>query len=289
MKIKEYPRSIIRALYLKSQGLSKLNKLGRQLASANGELQRTPCLVSLTSIPQRLEYIHLTIRSLLCQNDVSARIVLWLNHELRELLPRSLTKLQSERFEIIFKNQFSSHRKLVFSLDEFKQSVIVTCDDDLMYDSTWLSRLVRDHERFPNDIIAHECREISIDARGELLPYQLWPTSIAKDYSSPNLLPVGYGGVLYPPRALHGDVTNQELYMRLAPKADDLWFKAMSFLNGTSVRRSSNPGKKPVPIIGAKGSSLAKTNILQDGNRIQWEAICEHYDLAPDCRGIVDS
>ena len=151
-----------------------------------------------------------------------------------------------------------------------------------MYDATWLGRLMFDHKRFPSAVIAHECREITLGMDQKLLPYQQWPTIKKTDYSHVNLLPIGYGGVLYPAGALFTDVTQRDLYMALAPKADDLWFKAMSFLKGTSVRRSSNPGKKPMPIIGAKGSSLAKTNILQDGNRIQWQAICDHYQIKLD-------
>jgi hypothetical protein len=142
---------------------------------------------------------------------------------------------------------------------------------------------VQDHLRFPQDIIAHECREIMVGSENQLLPYKKWPTTERADYTALNLLPIGYGGVLYPPDVLHSDVVDEALYMRLAPKADDLWFKAMGLLKRVAVRRSSDPGEKPLPIIGAKGSSLATTNILQDGNRIQWQAICDYYQIKPDC------
>jgi len=276
MKLKEYPKSFFRARQLKSQSLESLKY------SVNEVKGSIPVIVSLTSIPQRLKYIHLTIRSLLCQDYAAQKIVLWLNDGLRGKLPKSLSDLEHDRFEIIFHDHFSSHRKLVFALDQYKESLIVTCDDDLMYDATWLGRLMFDHKRFPSAVIAHECREITLGMDQKLLPYQQWPTIKKTDYSHVNLLPIGYGGVLYPAGALFTDVTQRDLYMALAPKADDLWFKAMSFLKGTSVRRSSNPGKKPMPIIGAKGSSLAKTNILQDGNRIQWQAICDHYQIKLD-------
>ena len=131
-------------------------------------------------------------------------------------------------------------------------------------------------------MIAHQCRAITV-SNDELLSYDKWPTIKDKNVSCANFLPIGYGGVLYPVGALHIDVTDASKYMMLAPKADDLWFKAMSFINKTQVRRSSNPGEKPLPIIGAKGSSLATTNISQDGNRIQWQAICDYYQINLDC------
>ncbi|MDG1938437.1 MAG: hypothetical protein P8I62_06260 [Pseudomonadales bacterium] len=273
MKLKEYPKSFFRARELKRKSLESL------ACKVNEVEHSIPVIISLTSIPERLKYIHLTIRSLLCQDYTALKIVLWLNEELRGQLPKSLTELEHDRFEIIFNDHFSSHRKLVYSLDRYKESLIVTCDDDLMYDVTWLGRLMFDHKRFPSAVIAHECREITFGVDQKLLPYRRWSTIKAKDYSHVNLLPIGYGGVLYPAGALYADVTNRDLYMELAPKADDLWFKAMSFLKGTPVRRSSNPGEKPMPIIGAKGSSLAKENVFQDGNRIQWQAICNHYQI----------
>ena len=82
---------------------------------------------------------------------------------------------------------------------------------------------------------------------------------------------------------MHADTIREELYMQLAPKADDLWFKAMSLMSGVKVRRPLNPVKKPIPIIGAKGNSLAESNVVLDGNRKQWEAICNHYNLNLDC------
>lgn len=272
MKLKEYPQALFRAWLLR-------------LNSAKAPLKRDnsiPCIVSLTSIPSRLRTIDLVIRSLLMQDRPPEKIILWLNSSLEGVLPKKLIDLQSDYFEIRFRDQTCSHRKLVFSLQELKEKVVVTCDDDLMYDKTWLGRLYKDHLLYPNDVIAHQCRAITV-LDEKLLSYYQWPTIKDKNVSGANFLPIGYGGVLYPVAALHSDVTDASKYMMLAPKADDLWFKAMSFINKTQVRRSSNPGEKPLPIIGAKGSSLAKTNISQDGNRIQWQAICDYYQIKPDC------
>lgn len=138
-----------------------------------------------------------------------------------------------------------------------------------------------DHKKQPRNIICHECREISFDQNGEPNPYRQWPTIKQAGYSSPALAPIGYGRVLYPPASLHQDTVDKSLYLSLAPKADDLWFKAMGLIQGSSVMKCSEICKKPIPIIGAKGSSLAYSNIKKDGNRQQWLAICGHYNLSP--------
>jgi len=272
VKLKELPKSFFRAFILRR----------KSTVDVSGRKATVPCVISLTSIPSRLQTVDLVIRSLLRQSCLAEKIILWLNLSLEGQLPRQLAELQSDRFEIRFRDGASSHRKLVFSLLELSNKTLVTCDDDLMYDQTWLERLYADHQLYPQAIIAHECRSITV-LNKKLLDYQQWPTVRRNNFSHPSLLPIGYGGVLYPNGALYDDVTNQDLYMRLAPKADDLWFKAMGYLKGTMVRRSSDSGRKPLPIIGAKGSSLAKTNILQDGNRIQWQAICDHYSFSPSC------
>ena len=270
MKLKEYPQSIAQCL--------KLNFTLR----VNNVVKRVPCVVSLTSIDSRVKTLHLVIKSLLAQSYLPRKIILWLHHDLENQLPKNLLCLESDTFQIRFRSQFSSHRKLVFSLQEFSDEIIVTCDDDIMYDKNWLQSLYESHLKFPSDIIAQECREIIVK-KGKLLPYKEWTYIEAENITLPNLLPIGYGGVLYPAGAMHADTIREELYMQLAPKADDLWFKAMSLMNGVKVRRPLNPVKKPIPIIGAKGNSLAESNIVRDGNREQWQAICNHYNFNPNC------
>ena len=243
----------------------------------NAQAQRFPVIVSLTSIPSRLGIIHLTIRSLLVQSHSAEKIILWLNDSLRDQLPRSLRDLVSDRFEIRYVSLTCSHRKLIHSLELYPEKVIVTCDDDLMYDSSWLYRLYQSHTQHPRDIIAHECRLIRFSSSGQPAPYAEWKTESRTDFSEPWLMPIGYGGVLYPPHCLYADVQNQDLFLRLTPKADDLWFKAMSYLAGTQTRRSANPGRKPIPIIASQKESLKKTNVRQDGNYHQWLSLCNHY------------
>ncbi|ETI61515.1 hypothetical protein [Marinomonas profundimaris] len=268
MKLKEYIPALKTAYKLKQLPLDGLN--------AKGENQ-IPLIVTLTSIPSRLEKIDLTIRSILNQSHKPEKIILWLNRALENHIPKKLSDLQGEIFKIEYEELTCSHRKLIYSLTSFPEKPLVTCDDDLIYPSNWLKSLYDDHLRFPKSIIANECRMISYNEDGELQPYKMWKTVKDKGISNPKLLPIGYGGVLYPEKTLHSDTINKEIFLKLTPKADDLWFKMMSFLNGTEVRRSTNPPLKPTPIIGSQKISLKKTNVREDGNRAQWAALCEHY------------
>ncbi|MCW8354565.1 hypothetical protein N5P32_00995, partial [Marinomonas pontica] len=233
MKLKEYIPAM-KAAY-------KLKRISLQTLKAKTD-KCLPIIVTLTSIPSRLGIIDLTIRSLLNQTNKPQKILLWLNEDLRHQIPKKLTELEGDIFEIRYQKELTcSHRKLIYSLLEFPETTLVTCDDDLIYSQSWLESLHKEHQQHPNSVIANECRMISYDTDGELLPYKQWKMQKDTNIADQKLLPIGYGGVLYPAHSLHTDATNQELFLTLTPKADDLWFKMMSFLQGTEVRRASTP------------------------------------------------
>jgi hypothetical protein len=238
-----------------------------------------PVIASLTSIPTRLSTLHLTIRSILLQTARPKKILLWLHEDLRSRIPPALQTLVGDVFEIRFVDTTCPYRKLVHTLALHPDEVIVTCDDDEIYDRHMIENLYRDHVAFPRDVIAHECREIRCDAEGKLRPYSEWTEQKARGVTSPRIMSIGYGGVLYPPRCLHGDVLRRDLFMALSPRNDDLWFKAMSYLNGTTTRRCSSPVPKPIGILGTQRVALKHTNVRGTGNLEQMQAICDHYGI----------
>lgn len=270
MKLKQLPASLLMTRRLKGLDSRALN---------NRKEQALPVIVSLTSIPSRLKAVALTVRSLLAQDVAAQKIVLWLHEELRTQIPPALASLQGEIFTIAYVDLHCPHRKLIHALAQYPKQVIVTCDDDLMYRPEWLGRLYEDHLRYPGAIIANECRKIVFERCGTPKPYNEWPVEQGRDLTDPWLMSIGYGGVLYPPGALHEDVQQQELFLTLTPRADDLWFKAMSLMRGTHVRRASSPGLKPVPIWGTQRDSLKRTNVRREGNTEQWRALYAHYNL----------
>lgn len=269
MKLKEVPGSLSRAWQLRQIPLSAL--------AEPAERQALDCIISLTSIPSRLGVLHLTIRSLLSQQLSAEKVVLWLHRDLAGVLPAKLSRLQSKRFEIRYSDQTCAHRKLVESLKSFPGKVIVTSDDDMMYPANWLASLWSDHLKYSRDIIANECRHIGYTSL-EPLGYRDWRGEMP-GACHPQTLAIGYGGVLYPEACLDAAVTDAELYNKLAPRADDLWFKAMSLLKGTLTRRATRPAAKPTPIMFSQRVSLKRHNVRADGNLPQWQALDAHFGL----------
>ncbi len=269
MKVKEIPVSLFQQAKLSLSSPNRMLKNKKQI----------PAIVSLASIPSRLHIVHLTIRSILNQEVLPERILLWLHEDLKTKIPKRLSKLESGIFSIQYTDYSSSHRKLVEPMKLYPNQAIITCDDDMMYRKDWLSNLYASHLEDPQSIMANQTRCISFDESGVLLPYSKWVSKSKSCNNTNATLPIGAGGTLYPPGVLSKQVFEQELFMQLAPKADDLWFKAMGLLNGTLSKQTNNHGKEPIPIMGSQKTSLKKTNIDEDKNRTQWLALMEHFQL----------
>lgn len=268
MKLKEYLPSLIKMARLKRLDPAALNE---------PTPRDVPVIVSCTSIPSRFRVLDKTVRSVLNQTKPPKKMILWLHERHQGTLPPSLTRMEGKKFEIHYTELDSPHCKLVPTLLAHPQETIVTCDDDLMYEPNWLETLWESHQAHPGEVITHIGRNLAYTETGEILPYLDWKTERTPGASNPRLVPMGWGGVLYPPGCLHGDATNVELYSKLAPKADDLWFKAMSAINGTSSRKADTPVPPPYPMPNSQAVSLKKTNVKQDGNRTQWQALEKHY------------
>ena len=67
--------------------------------------------------------------------------------------------------------------------------------------------------------------------------------------------------------------------MAVAPRADDLWFKAISILSNRSIRRTTDCEPMPIPILGSQKVALKRDNIKGDQNRAQWLAISEALNI----------
>ncbi|MDX1333279.1 MAG: glycosyl transferase [Robiginitalea sp.] len=240
-----------------------------------------PVIISLTSIPTRLKTLHLVIRNLMVQSKSPRKIVLWLETDLEDQVPSSLTKLTGERFEIRFSDRCTSaHSKLIHTLEAYPDEVIVTCDDDFLYRRNWLSLLYSEHLEHPDCIVAHHTLHINHDASGNPLPFKKWKYPPDGRINPEAVYPLGAWGVLYPPHCLSEEVNNREMFMKMAPKADDHWFKAMSLLKGTRSIRTSKRPKEPIPVINTQKVALKKENIGEGKNTVQWQALEDHYNLS---------
>ena len=199
-------------------------------------------IVSLTSFPDRIDDVWKVIESLKRQTVRPGKIILWLSSEQfpdKGQMPSSLLSLEDSLFKIRFvSGDFRSHKKYYYTLREYPEKTIITCDDDIYYDVDMIKRLVDASKRYPNCIISNYASKIKHSKDGKLLPYLQWPSNVDA-YDSEDLLQIGAGGVLYPPHSLHDLVFDSDVFMNLCPSADDIWLNAMARLNSTPVVKSA--------------------------------------------------
>ncbi|PZD78239.1 glycosyltransferase family 2 protein [Mesonia sp. K7] len=268
MKLKELPVSLFHTLKLKCLSVKELK---------NSDEQRLPIVVSLTAIPSRFSTLHIVIKSVLAQNYPPKKIVLWLHESVKKNIPKSLAKLEGEIFEIRYTSLDCPHNKLIHTLKLYPNFPVVTCDDDLIYRQNWLQDLYDTYLKYPDKIVAHRLRCIKTDEKGKAKPYKSW--NLNDDCSSERFLPIGAEGVLYPPNVFSNIVHDENLFLKLAPKADDLWFKAVAFAEGKKAMKALKSPKQAIPILGTQRVSLKKENVGEDKNRVQWDALAEYFQI----------
>lgn len=199
-------------------------------------LQNQRVIVSLTSFPKRIRTVHLTIQSLLKQSMKPYKILLWLAEEqfpIKEDLPNELVDLIGDDFEILWCDDLKPHKKYFYTFQRYPDDCIITVDDDCIYHEELVEQLYNSYQKFPRAISTMRARIIEMDPHGCLKDYDDW---ILADHNwigipAMDLLPIGCGGVLYPPHLIHSEVFNKEYIIKNCLFTDDLWLKVMHTIN----------------------------------------------------------
>ncbi|MCL2066581.1 MAG: glycosyltransferase family 2 protein [Treponema sp.] len=248
-------------------------------------------IISLTSYPGRIGTVSQTIKSLLNQTKKVESIVLWLAVEeftnKEKDLPKSLLDLTKEGLTIDWCYNLKSYKKLIPSLKKYPEKIIITFDDDNIYDERIVETLHDCHVLYPNDIISQRISRLYINEDGEfnLFPRPMYYNhkssipdylDILKDASYFNKL-TGGSGVLYPPGCLHDKVIDENEFLILAPTNDDLWFWLQAVNNKRKIRVPEIHFPITSPIRGTQEIGL--TNINDKGGLFdeQFKNILEAY------------
>ncbi|WP_346351803.1 FkbM family methyltransferase [Oceanimonas sp. AH20CE76] len=241
-------------------------------------LLKKPLVISLTSYEKRFSTLHLTIRSLLSQTVEPDHLVLWIAKEEKALLPKDVTDLQDKGLEIKFCEDIKSYKKIIPTINKYPNSFIATADDDVYYPQEWLETLIDVYNENEKCIPAHRIHRIQLDNKDIPLPYQNWMWEYKNDFNPhPLNFPTGMGGVLYPPSCFHKDVTNENLFINLCPKGDDIWLYTMATIAGYTFK----PTKEKLNFTtwpSTQSVALHHENI-KAGNDEQLKKIINHYHI----------
>jgi hypothetical protein len=212
--------------------------------------------------------LHLTAGCLLDQSVKPDRLILWIAHNDTSQLPSDVRQLEARGLEIRECGDLRSFKKLVPALEAYPDAYIATADDDVYYPADWLETLVEGVK--DGAIACRRAHRIKRTSDGRVSPYLEWDLDVqdaASRRPSTDLLPTGAGGILYPPHSLDSRVTSRELFERLCPDGDDLWFYWCARMRGALHKRVGDK-MRVVTWLGSQVSSLWDRNEIGGNDRM---------------------
>jgi hypothetical protein len=199
-----------------------------------------PVYISLTSIFQNQDILLQTLQYLRNQTIIPDKIFLYLStapyllddgFKEKKITNSKLYNLINNDpiYEVIWVRNTGPYRKLLPILKSkwHEDCIIITVDDDTMYDVNLIEMLLKDYTQ-------HRC---VIGYRGVLSSNIIDFKPINKRNNEKkglyNFL-TGKGGILYKPDFFHktnGLIFDQEIYLNSCKTADDIWFYLVRILN----------------------------------------------------------
>ncbi len=266
------------ALLLEQQMLNcKVSGISEQALLPEGK----QIIVSLTTYGKRIFEVFLTIESLMQQTIKPNKIILWLSKEQEsERIPQSLTLQCNRGLEIKYYKDIRSYKKLIPTLIQYPNDVIITVDDDIVYHYDFIENMVQSYINSPNCIFATIVKEMVLCGKDNIVNYKNW--NIRQDcFKSLTNFPIGCGGVIYPPNCFDEEIFNERIFMSLCPFGDDIWFKAMS-LKKNILCASVPSGIHQRTFIDNphwKNKGLTLINIGEGKNDKQIKKVFDYYNL----------
>ncbi|RDU65474.1 glycosyltransferase [Helicobacter sp. MIT 14-3879] len=253
-------------------------------------------IVSLTTFPQRIHILKYTLHSIFMQNLIPKKVILSLSLEefIDKKLPNEIMEFSKFGLEILWNdNNLRQYNKIIPVLKAYPNEVIVTLDDDIYYPQNLLKGLYNSYLSNKNVIWVQRGRILTYSSNkiDTFFNWKLVKKHNKKYQNKPlfNIFLEGVGGVLYPPNSLHRDVLDEDKFLTLSPKADDVWLWAMAVLNKSKICVVSQNlmANGNAMIISPYEKSLWLDN-LTFGNDIQLSNILKAYPKILDILNQVD-
>lgn len=190
-------------------------------------------VVSLTTYPARVGNVWKVIEMAAHQKGIKDKYAICLyliKDEFKGIeLPKKIKELQARGLTIKFEDEnLRCHNKYFYAFKDFPEKTIITIDDDLQYNHYSISGLIKTGKRFPSCIVYNWGCGISKE-----MPYNDWKAVKNSPKPVSDNLPLGVGGVLYPPHSCNDLVKRADVITQTCLKADDLWLNFNSRLDKT--------------------------------------------------------
>lgn len=240
-------------------------------------------IVSLASYSKRIQTIPICLKSIFSQVLMPKKVILYLDNSVHPNdLSAEIKGFIDKGLDIVFVSaDITSHNKYYYTFQKYPNDIVITVDDDVIYDKYTFYNLMQTHLKYPHFVCATRVTYIKFNDNQMILPYNEWISEYDKLLSpSKRLLAVGVGGILYPPHIFPDEVFNKAKIIELALTADDIWLKFMELKNNIPVVWSGQLPQHPEQIPNTREVGLWRTiNKYKNDEYIQKLANAYRLDL----------
>lgn len=241
-------------------------------------------IVSLTTIPDRIDSVWITIESLLRQTYKPNKIVLWLAKDEFDgiKLPRQLQQQVKRGLSIKYCDNLKSYKKFYYTVKENPHAYVITVDDDLIYSEKMIEGLVRSYVQNPGCIICNRSHLVK-KRNNKLLSYNNWEfyekrIKIMREPSYQNFFTSG-GGTLFPFFLMDRRLLKEDIFMELAPTADDVWLNFIAWVSGLKTKNTDEGLGYLIHIPDSSPKGLFRQNVLRNQNDVQIKRVIDYLNI----------
>lgn len=239
-------------------------------SGVNHRKRRKKLIVSLTTIPSRVDTVWITIESLLRQSYKADRIILWVAEEVDWDDLHQKLKGQLERgLEIRKCANLGPHKKYFYAFQEFHHDLVVTVDDDVIYSEQMLKGLVKHYVKRPNRVYCYRSHRVRFKQDGTIMPYARWigqkENDVGVSESNLNFF-TGAGGVLYPAHLMPKELFDADLICRYCWRADDVWLYMHMLKHHIPICKVNGDCEQILVVERSQKEALWKTNLKKNEN-----------------------
>lgn len=239
--------------------------------------RREKITVSLTSYGKRLDLVYISIKSIMMQTMKADAIVLYLAEEDAHVKIRQEEELVKAGLQIKRNvKDLKSHKKYFYAMQEYPENLIITVDDDAIYDNGLIEDLYAKHLEYPESVICRRGHRMT-KRNGKVAPYDLWEGNVKSVMPEKGICATGVGGILYPCGKYREAFLDEEGIRETSLYGDDLWLKAVELIWGIRTYAIS---ETPIRVIeGSQEEALYKQNAYNKRNDDYLDKIQQYLNI----------
>jgi hypothetical protein len=235
-------------------------------------------IVSITSYPERINTIWLTLESIMRQDLKPDKIILTLSKEefgsFNDLPKRLKSYLNNKITLCLVDDNIFSHKKYYYTMQKYRFSNVIVLDDDIIYNSSVIRNLYILHTKYPDAVCCNVGRNFDLFCSN--FSYNNATLSNISYIKSKCILPIGFGGVLYPPESLSRLAFDINAIRKTSFYADDLWLYFNVLINNNEFVKTENFSNF-LPIFNTQKFALYKKNLNKNLNDLQIMNIINYF------------